>query len=67
MDLKQIITEYTRVIENTKTLIYFVITNNINFSAKNNENKIADPEEIDINIKNKIFIESTRKEIEILK
>ena len=66
--LNQIVTEYTRVTENTKTLIDFVITNSINVSAKNNgENKIADHEAIDINIKNKNFIESTKKEIEIFK
>ena len=42
-----------RVTENTRTLIDFVIINNINVSAKNNgENKIADHEAIDINIKN---------------
>ena len=66
--LNQIVTEYTRVTENTKTLIDFVITNSINVSAKTNgENKIADHKAIDINIKNKNFIESTKKEIEIFK
>ena len=43
--LKQIITKNTRVKENARTLIDFVITSNINVSAKNNgANKIADHE-----------------------
>lgn len=66
--LKQIVTDYTRVTKNTKTIIDYVITNNYNIYARNNgENKIADHEAIDITIPNRYNEVSTKKEIEIFK
>lgn len=66
--LKQIVSDYTRVTENTKTLIDFVITNNMNILVKNNdENKISDHEAIDITIKNKNCNQSTKKAVDVFK
>lgn len=51
--LKQVIGEFTRITQSSKTLIDFVITNNNNISAKtNSSNKISDHETIDIIVNN---------------
>lgn len=68
--LKQIVNDYTRITENTKTIIDYVITNSENVSAANNSlNKIADHEAIDIKVKTrtKNQDEISKKEIEIFK
>lgn len=68
--LKQVIDEFTRITQNSRTLIDYVITNTRNISAKVNiSNKISDHEAIDImidcgrNVKNK----ETFKQIELFK
>ena len=49
IDLKQMVNEFTRITQSSKTLIDYIITNMGNITARTNvDNKIADNESIDI-------------------
>lgn len=51
--LKQLVKNYTRITRDTKTIIDYVITNNVNINVNiSNSNKISDHEIIDINVEN---------------
>lgn len=66
--LKQIVTEYTRITQYSKTLIDYVITNNERISVTNNiNNKISDHESINIAIECTQNNKEQIKEIQIFK
>lgn len=68
--LKQVMKDFTRITENSKTLIDYIISNNQNISAEINiANKISDHETIDIIIDNAEYNDNANsyREVELFK
>lgn len=67
--LVQVITDYTRITRNSRTIIDYVITNNLNIKVNNSRiNKISDHEIVEMYIETKVNKEhESKRQIELFK